>query len=137
MFWLNGSSRDTLCQSLVDTARRLPQDELTADIVQKLGDPKIDLEDVIRGVRQWLSLPSNRQWLLIFDNVDRDHTNSQDLHSYDVKDFFPDADHGSIIITSRLSILQRYGTGSKLGIVNDEQAMTMLENNAGRVIQGE
>jgi hypothetical protein len=137
VFWLNGSSRDTLCQSLVNIARRLPQDELTADIVQELGNPKTDLEAMIRGVQQWLSLPSNRQWLLIFDNIDRDYKNGQDSQSYDVKDFFPNADHGSIIITSRLSILQRYGTGSKLGIVDDEQAITILENNADRVIRGE
>jgi hypothetical protein len=136
VFWLNGSSRDTLCQSLVDIARELPQEELTADIVQELGNPKTDLEAVIRGVHQWLSLPSNRQWLLIFDNIDRDYKNGQDPQSYDVKDFFPNADHGSIVITSRLLILQRYGTGSKLGIVNDEQAITILENNADRVIQG-
>ncbi|CAG8982451.1 hypothetical protein HYALB_00013982 [Hymenoscyphus albidus] len=136
VFWLDGSSRDTLFQSLVDIARRLPRDELTADIAQELSNPKIDVEAVIRGVQQWLSLPSNRQWLLIFDNIDRDHTNGQDLQSYDVKDFFPDADHGSIIITSRLSNLQRYGRGSKLSIVDDEEAMTILENNADRVIQG-
>ncbi|CAG8979288.1 hypothetical protein HYALB_00012671 [Hymenoscyphus albidus] len=136
VFWLNGSSRDSLCQSLVDIARKLPRDELTADIAQELSNPKIDVEAVIRGVHQWLSLPSNRQWLLIFDNIDRDHTNGQDLQSYDVKDFFPDADHGSIIITSRLSNLQRYGRGFKLSIVDDEEAMTILENNADRLLQG-
>jgi hypothetical protein len=51
VFWLNGSSRDTLCQLLVDIVRRLPQDKLTADIVQELGNPKTDLEAVIRGVQ--------------------------------------------------------------------------------------
>lgn len=48
-----------------------------------------------------------------------------------MKDFFPSADHGSIIITSRLSNL-RHGTGSKLDIVDNEQAMAILEENAER-----
>jgi hypothetical protein len=40
------------------------------------------------------------------------------------------------MITSRLSSLLRYGTGAKLDIVNDEQAIAILENNAERAIKG-
>ena len=73
---------------------------------------------------------------MIFDNVDRDHLLKEaDPQAYDVKDFFPPADHGSILVTSRLSSLQRYGTGAKLDIVNDEQAMEILENSAERSIK--
>lgn len=137
VFWLDGSSRDKLNQSLADVAQSLPQEELTADTVQELRSRKIDVSVIVKAVLLWLSLPSNRCWLLIFDNIDRDHTlQDSDPQAYDVKDFFPAADHGSIIITSRLSSLQRLGTGSKLGTVNDEQAMAILENNANRSIKG-
>jgi hypothetical protein len=144
VFWLDGSSRDKLNQSLADVAQSLPQEELTADTVQELRSPKIDVSVIVKAVLLWLSLPSNRCWLLIFDNIDRDHTLQgphRDLQAYDVRDFFPAADHGSIIITSRLSRLQRLRTGSKvlnskLGTVNNEQAMVILENNANRPIKG-
>ena len=137
VFWLDASSMDSIGQSLVNVACGLPQDELSADITEELQHPKINVSIIANGVSHWLSLPSNQSWLLIFDNVDRDHTlQNKDPQAYDVRDFFPPADHGSIIITSRLSNLQRYGTGSKLSIVNDEQAMKILENNSERSIQG-
>jgi hypothetical protein len=137
VFWLDGSSKDSVGQSLVDVARGLPQNELLAETTEELRNSKVDVNLVARGVNHWLSLPSNKYWLLIFDNVDRDHTlQYKDPQAYDAKDFFPSADHGSIIITSRLSNLQRHGMGSKLGIVNDEKAMNILENNAGRSIKG-
>jgi hypothetical protein len=42
-----------------------------------------------------------------------------------------------ILITSRLAGLQRrLGSGVKVGTVSAEQARAILENNAGRVIEG-
>lgn len=137
VLWLDGSSKDSLNQSLADVARRLPQNELSADTVVELRRSKADAPVIIQGVLQWLSISSNRNWLLIFDNIDRDHLLKEaDPQAYDVKDFFPIADHGSVVITSRLSNLQRYGIGLKLDIINDDQAMVILENNAQRQIKG-
>jgi hypothetical protein len=137
VFWLEASSKDSLSQALADIALRLPQAELTADTIQELRNAKIDVGAVARGVLQWLSLPSNRHWLLIFDNMDLDHTLKDKYpQAYNPEEFFPSADHGSIIITSRLLSLQRYGTGSKLGAVDDEEAMAILENNVGRPLKG-
>jgi hypothetical protein len=137
VFWLDASSKDSMHRAFTGIAHRLPQTELTVDTVQELQNTKINVDGVTRGVLHWFSLPSNQQWLLIFDNIDRDHTLiGQDEQAYDPEEFFPDADHGSIIITSRLLHLQQqYGGGSKLGTVDDEEAMTILEN-AGRRIQG-
>jgi hypothetical protein len=90
VLWLDGSSRDKLIQSLANVAHRLPQDELTADMREGPRNPKIDMSIVAQGVSQWLSLPSNKQWLLIFDNIDLDHTlKDRDIQAYDIKDFFP------------------------------------------------
>jgi hypothetical protein len=135
VFWLDGSSKDSLYQSLAKIAHSLPKDELTADTIKELQYSKIDVNAVARGTIQWLSLPSNQHWLLIFDNVDRDHNLKEDTQAYDVKDFFP-SDHGSILITSRLLDLRQYGTGLKLGILNDKESIAILENNAHRSIRG-
>lgn len=58
------------------------------------------------------------------------------LHqAYEVEDYFPSADHGSILITSPLAWLTRLSGGSqKLAKVTDEQAIAMLENTAGKSI---
>jgi hypothetical protein len=136
IFWLDGSSEASLKQSFVSMAQRLPQGELTADGVQMRSQATVEAEVAVRECQQWLSIPTNSRWLLIIDNVDRDHYDRDDSQAYDVKVYFPDADHGSILITSRLARLQRLGSGVKVGAVAAEQARAILENNAGRAIQG-
>jgi hypothetical protein len=140
IFWLDGSSEASLKQSFVSMAQRLPQGELTADGIQMRSqatvEATVEAEVAVRECQQWLSIPTNSRWLLIIDNVDRDHQDRDDSQAYDVKAYFPDADHGSILITSRLARLQRLGSGVKVGAVAAEQARAILENNAGRAIQG-
>ncbi|KAF1828004.1 hypothetical protein BDW02DRAFT_603925, partial [Decorospora gaudefroyi] len=135
IFWLDGSSEASLKQSFVDMAQRLPRSELTADSVQKLSQATVEAEVAVRECQQWLSMPSNSRWLLIIDNVDRDHRDRDDSQAYDVKAYFPDADQGSVLITSRLARLQRLGSGIKVGTVAAEQARAILENSAGREVE--
>jgi hypothetical protein len=130
VFWLDGSSEASLKQSFVNTVQRLPRDELTAD------GAAVEADVAVRECQRWLSMPSNAHWLLLIDNVDRDHRDQGDAQAYDVETYFPDADHGSMLITSRLAGLQRLGTGIKVGTVAGEQARVILENNAGRVVEG-
>jgi hypothetical protein len=73
---------------------------------------------------------------LIIDNVDHDHHDREDPQAYNVQTYFPHADHGSVLITSRLAGLQRLGSGIKVGTVAAEQARAILENNAGRLVKG-
>jgi hypothetical protein len=136
VFWLDGSSEASLKQSFVSMAQRLPQGELTADGVQMRSQATVEAEVAVRECQRWLSMSSNPHWLLIIDNVDRDHLDKDDAQAYNVKQYFPDADHGSILITSRLASLQRLGSGVKVGTVATEQARAILENNAGRVVEG-
>jgi replication-associated recombination protein RarA len=136
IFWLDGSSKASLKQSFVGMAKRLPRDELTADGVDTLNDSTIDVDMAVRECLHWLSLSSNRRWLLIIDNVDRDHRDRSDAQAYDIKEYFPHADHGSILITSRLSILQTHGIGIKVGTVATEQACAILEANVGGAVDG-
>jgi len=37
-----------------------------------LQQEKIDAKAIVEGVTRWLRLPTNKHWLLIIDNVDRD-----------------------------------------------------------------
>ncbi|KAK4991376.1 hypothetical protein LTR66_006561 [Elasticomyces elasticus] len=114
VFWLNGSSKDQLRQFFVEVAYRLPRDQVRADVAEALKDSKdIDVDMVVEGVLQWLSLPSNQHWLLVIDNVDRDHLRKEeDSQAYD-----------------------RYGEGSKIDKVGEKQAKTILENNASKSIK--
>ncbi|KAF1348303.1 hypothetical protein EJ07DRAFT_127924 [Lizonia empirigonia] len=136
VFWLDGSSKASLEQSFVDVAQRLPRDELTADGAARLSEAAVEADVAVRECQRWLTMPSNRHWLLIIDNVDRDHYHYNDPQAYNVQTYFPHADHGSILITSRLPSLQRLGAGVKVGTVAAEQARAILENNAGRVVEG-
>lgn len=136
IFWLDGSSKISLEKSLADLIQRLPPNELTDDGVKMLEQSSRDVDLALRECMMWLSLPSNHSWLMIFDNVDRDHNDRGDPQAYNVKDYFPDADHGSILITSRLVRLQRQGTGIKVETVSMQQAREILEHNAGRKLKG-
>ena len=134
--WLDGSSETSLKQSFTNMMQRLLQDELTTHGVEILKHSGIDVNVAVRECLQWLSLISNYQWLIIFDNVDRDPYDKDDLHAYNVHDYFPQADQGSILITSRLASLRRHGLGLKVGTVTKEQARAILESHAGRVVKG-
>jgi hypothetical protein len=136
VFWLDGSSEANLKQSFVDVAQRLPRNELTVDGAAQLSDEAVEADVAVRECQRWLSISSNTHWLLLIDNVDRDHYDQDDPQAYNVQAYFPHADHGSVLITSRLASLQRLGLGVKVGMVAAEQARAILENNAGRVVEG-
>jgi hypothetical protein len=69
-----------------------------------------ELEQRASQVLQWLAMPGNTRWLIIFDNIDQDSpTQDHDNSGYDISEFFPKADHGSIMITSRLQRLTELG----------------------------
>jgi hypothetical protein len=86
VFWLNASSDATLKGSLRSLA-------VCAGIVDLRND-QLDDDQVRVRVLTWLSIPDNHRWLLVFDNHD-------DLEQYNIKQYYPFASHGSIIVTSR------------------------------------
>ena len=67
-----------------------------------------DFDTIVEIVLKWFSRPSNNKWLLIFDKVDREYSaQSKDPEAFDIKEYLPDVDHGSILITSRLASMWR------------------------------
>jgi hypothetical protein len=137
IFWIDGSTRTQLQQSFLDIAKRIPQEQLQENVAAGLNSVQVDLQSVMKGVLQWLSLPGNWKWLAIIDNVDRDFRGpARDEQGFDPQEAMPSSDHGSILITSRLSILQRIGENLQLGRVTETEAREILERQAGRSLQG-
>jgi hypothetical protein len=137
VFWLGGSSREALRQSLADAAARVP-----SKVPLLAGRPMRDSQDVdgsIETLLQWLSSESNTGWLLVFDNIDREWQGGSgraDPQGYDFTDYLPSADHGNVLITTRLDRLQRPKASLRLGEVNQDVGREMLESRAGRKLPG-
>ncbi|KAK3615670.1 hypothetical protein LTR56_026445, partial [Elasticomyces elasticus] len=136
VFWLDGASRDRLRQSFLQVARRLPHEQLRSHIVAMLGAPAVDAEAVLEEVLRWLSIPANKRWLLVIDNVDLEYEGpSKDEQGYDPRGIIPDADHGSVLITTRLAGVERLGDSLRLGHVNDDEAKAILQSSAKKPLQ--
>ena len=138
VFWIDGSSNERLRRSIADLTSRLPQHHLPERSRNYSQNGSAIIDEVVQDVLNWLSLPANDQWLLVIDNVDREFSvPSRDSEGFNVKEYFPTADHGSILITSRLASLWQLGTDKKLEPVDEAQGASILENSLGRSIEGE
>lgn len=137
VFWLDGSSKDALRQSLANAMTRLPREYSALG-----GHSVLDAHDVDGSTEvllQWLSLEANTGWMLVLDNIDHEWqgaSGSADPQAYDFKDYLPPADHGNVLITTRLGRLQRANASLRLGEVDDNVGREMLESRAGRALPG-
>jgi hypothetical protein len=98
-----------------------------------------DVDEAIAALHQWLSLEANTGWLLVLDNVDREWQGAdrrEDPQAYNYKDYLPPADHGNVLITTRLGRLQRARASLRLGEVDKDVGRKMLESHAGRELRG-
>lgn len=136
-FWLDGASEDSLQRSFIDVVARLPADEVSLRLIHAAKQATPDQRLIVQGVLDWLSLPTNRQWLLVIDNVDRDHmAKLRDPLAYDVKYYLPAADHGDILLTSRLSTLSTPGNSLRLAEVDRDQGRAVLKAIGGETMLG-
>ena len=132
-FWVDGKTEESLIQSLLRIALRLPKSQI-ADIdvqkIQGLEESRKAAQDVLK----WFALKGNTQWLLVFDNIDKtSYEEEPDQYTgmslYDITQYFPGGDTGSIIVTTRLQRLVSLGSAvylQKLGIVD---GLLLLENH--------
>lgn len=133
IFWLNGSTKNQIQQDLAGVASRL-SDEVPEARSFFPAESGADIKLIVKGLLRWLSQPGNGRWLLILDNVDRDSSaelKDKDPDAFDLAEYLPPADHGSILITTRLSKLRQLETGSRgfqLLQVNEEQALQILNS---------
>ena len=89
VFWIDGSSKERLRRSIADLASRLPQHQLSEGSRNYSRNGTAHFDEVVKYVLKWISQPSNNQWLLIVDNVDREvPVSSRDPEAFDVKGCF-------------------------------------------------
>jgi hypothetical protein len=133
VFWLDGSSRDALLQSMAEAALRLPSYQMA----QPESDSTMPASAKVDLFLHWLSSTNNTRWLLVLDNIDRSWQASlEDPQAYNYPDFLPHADHGNILITTRLAQLQRPKASLHLGHVDDKLAEEIIGMWAGRNVNG-
>ena len=129
--WVNGDGRDTVLQSLA-TFSRYAGIGGVPDSKAKVAQQAPDMEAEAAAVLRWLALERNQRWLMILDNVDRDVTADKgDSQVFDVGSFLPPADHGSILVTSRLPSLAEIGASTEVGRLSSEQALELLSDCSG------
>ena len=137
ILWIDGSTKKKLRQSIANCASRLPQNQIFEKVNNHLRKKSYNVDEVVNEMLKWLSQPSNNQWLLIFDNVDLEFPAlSEDLEAFDVENYFPKADQGHILVTSRLSSLCRLGTDMKLNPINAQQGESNLKSELGESFEG-
>ncbi|KAJ6035782.1 hypothetical protein N7540_000061 [Penicillium herquei] len=124
IFWLNSKDRITLLQSLSSVLPRLPGQTQNNGAI---NDEEV--EQKARYVLRWLASEGNTRWLIIFDNIDQyPSVNSAvgDSDIYDIGEFFPTVDHGSILITSRLLRLTELGESFPINRLKSKDAIQLL-----------
>ncbi|KAK3946688.1 hypothetical protein QBC32DRAFT_128302 [Pseudoneurospora amorphoporcata] len=114
IFWLDGTSEDSLKQSFAICAKRIPQGQIPENIRSPKTGDEVDLNDIVEHVQEWLAKDDNVDWLLIFDNVDLDHTQGEIPGAYDIRKYYLRSDHGAVLITSRLSKLAQLGESKRI-----------------------
>lgn len=132
IIWVNGNSRDTVLQSLSAFGRRAGVDGVSSSAAY-IAQRAPDMEAETAAVLRWLALKGNPRWLMIFDNVDRNVNLKEDNNNqaYDVTSLLPVADHGSVLITTRLPALGEIGQSTQVGRLRLDQALELLSNRSG------
>jgi hypothetical protein len=134
VFWLNGKSRSVLVRSLAFIAEKLLHVRKGKTSVEDVKNSET-AEKKAREVLDWFALEGNSQWLLIFDNIDKDYDSKiEDEEAYNVESFFPGTDQGSIIITTRLKRLEELGKSLRIGILSPEETLEILAERLGRTL---
>lgn len=103
-FWLNANDEDSLMLSFRHIAQRVLEDQKGRPSTSTLTSVDLNgnLDQVVTAVKTWLNLQRNTRWLMIYDNYDNPRTTGNpDRSAVDIRRFLPQADHGSIIITTR------------------------------------
>jgi hypothetical protein len=103
IFWLNIKDEDSLKQSFAKVTRQILREHPSATQLSSI-DITGNLDEVVDAVEEWLSLPNNKRWLIVYDNYDNPklpgHT---DPAAVDICKCLPKSYQGSVIVTTRSS----------------------------------
>ncbi|KAJ5975009.1 hypothetical protein N7481_008716 [Penicillium waksmanii] len=127
IFWLSGKNRDTLLQSLSFAINQIPGQGWDSEATNDR-----EVEQRARHMLRWLALDGNSRWLIIFDNIDQySPFNGAVGDRYDIREFFPKSDHGSILITSRLQDLSELGKPFPVYRLDSHNSIQLLLQSSG------
>ncbi|KAF4882662.1 Nephrocystin-3 [Colletotrichum fructicola] len=156
VIWLDARDTTALKQSYQRLAQRIVRETASLAYVQNAIDNE-DLDGIVESAKRWLDEPKNNRWLVIYDNYDdvklhtrgspsENETGSQvgnkndagetGSKAYDIRPFFPDTEHGAILITTRSSYV-KLGQRVQLRKLADlEDSLAILASTSGRTDLG-
>lgn len=124
VIWLDARTEQALQTSFATFAARIPGLNVRDGTVQSF-------EHFVHAVVRWLDVYENSEWLLIIDNYDTDSRRDA-TGGFDLLNYLPAADHGSVIITTRLTRLASLGHSVKLDRMETKLSTRILEARTGR-----
>jgi ATP/maltotriose-dependent transcriptional regulator MalT len=132
VFWLNIKDEDSLKQSFAKAAKQILREHPSTSRLNSM-DVKENLDEVIDAVKEWLSLPNNTRWLMIYDNYDNPKVADKvDPEGVDIHRFLPESYQGSVIITTRSSQV-KIGHRVRIRKLEDvRDSVKILSNASGR-----
>ncbi|KAH7119532.1 putative kinesin [Dendryphion nanum] len=135
VLWLDGSSESSIKQSLAACASRIPQGQVPEASRKYAAGQGGDVDAAVKDVLDWLAIPDNSEWLLVVDNIDRDdRRREEDAEAYDVEHYLPGADHGAVLITTRLPHLKQLGAQREARKVDSDHARAIFEAWYGKPV---
>ena len=138
IFWLDGQSQRSLQQSIASIAKRLPSGQIS-ELARKYDwNDRKNIEEVIHEVLDWFGKSENSKWLLIYDNVDREISpEASDPEAYNVDQYLPPIDQGSVIITTCRSELRLGKAGMRVKTMTESEGLLLLSGRLGLPMTGE
>ncbi|KAI0420494.1 hypothetical protein F5X98DRAFT_29554 [Xylaria grammica] len=135
VFWVDCSTENSARHSFLQIANRLWR-YYVGKAIEPAALDRLGLQEVfgkeaynmtsngralkaVEAVKNWFAENSNRDWLLIFDNLD-------DPETVNIMDYIPRTAWGSIIITSRRRGLLSYGTVMEIPEMNPGEGLPFL-----------
>ncbi|KIM98279.1 hypothetical protein OIDMADRAFT_167110 [Oidiodendron maius Zn] len=131
IFWLNANDQDSLRLSFRDIAQQVLKYHPSASLLA--GIDLDDLDQVVYAVKAWLDLQKNMRWLMIYDNYDNPKTpGNLDRSAVDIRQFLPQSDQGSVIITTRSSRVSQGHRVHVQKLLDVKEGLEILSNTSGR-----
>ncbi|TQV95483.1 nb-arc and tpr domain-containing protein [Cordyceps javanica] len=126
--WLNAKNEITLKRSFARVAERIQRLQPSLIYFAAALESR-DLDDTWKAVKRWLEEPMNKRWIVTYDNYDdpldsdvisvcpshatgadpngksQGNEGTVDPNAFDIRPYLPKASHGSIIVTTRSSLV--------------------------------
>lgn len=138
IWWVDGKDKNSVLASLGALASRLPTNKVASDPA-KAPNSGLALERQATMALEWLSKKNNSKWLLIFDEVAAyQSAGTRSSDAYNIRDFFPWSDHGSILVTTTDPDMAEVGESHALRKLNPQESLEFFDTGTeGRADNGQ